>query len=97
MDQRITYVPFVGRPKRSDARLLKVAKGNIAYRVAKRFEERQPVVRIDVQTGGSGKEIADARMGVAEIDMASRRLKPDEADLTTHQIAATRGSAGQLK
>lgn len=56
--------------------------------IAKRFEERHPGVRIDVQTGGSGKGIADARMGVAEIGMASRALQPDEADLTAHPIAA---------
>lgn len=56
--------------------------------IARRFEERHPNVRIDVQTGGSGKGIADARMGVADIGMASRALKPDEADLTAHQIAA---------
>lgn len=56
--------------------------------IAKQFEQLHPAVRIDVQTGGSGKGIADARNGVAEIGMASRALKPDEADLTAHQIAA---------
>ncbi|WP_164101021.1 phosphate ABC transporter substrate-binding protein [Candidatus Laterigemmans baculatus] len=56
--------------------------------IAKRFEQRHPGVRIDVQTGGSGKGIADTRTGVAEIGMASRSLKPDEADLTAHPIAA---------
>ncbi|MBA2117067.1 phosphate ABC transporter substrate-binding protein [Bremerella alba] len=56
--------------------------------IARRFEERHPKARIDVQTGGSGKGIADARMGVADIGMASRALKSDETDLTAHQIAA---------
>ncbi len=60
----------------------------LATEIAKRFEELHPGVRIDVQTGGSGKGIADARMGVVDIGMASRSLKPDEADLTAHQIAA---------
>lgn len=60
----------------------------LATEIAKRFEELHPGVRIDVQTGGSGKGIADARMGVADIGMASRALKPDESDLTAHQIAA---------
>lgn len=60
----------------------------LATEIGKRFEELHPDVRIDVQTGGSGKGIADARMGVANIGMASRSLKPDEADLTAYQIAA---------
>ena len=56
--------------------------------IAKRFEEIHPGVRVDVQTGGSGKGIADARIGVADIGMASRALKNDESDLVSHQIAA---------
>lgn len=60
----------------------------LAAELAKRFEKLHPKVRIDVQTGGSGKGIADARMGVADIGMASRALKPDESDLVSHQIAA---------
>lgn len=56
--------------------------------IAKRFEQRHPQVRIDVQTGGSGKGIADTRLGMADVGMASRTLKPDEADLIAHKIAA---------
>lgn len=56
--------------------------------IAKRFEQLHPEVRIDVQTGGSGKGIADARNGISDIGMASRPLKPDENDLVAHQIAA---------
>ncbi|MDV6033257.1 MAG: phosphate ABC transporter substrate-binding protein [Phycisphaera sp. RhM] len=60
----------------------------LATEIAKRFEQQHPKVRIDVQTGGSGKGIADVRLGVADIGMASRPLAPDEADLTAHRIAA---------
>lgn len=60
----------------------------LATEIAKRFEAQHPAVRIDVQTGGSGKGIADVRQGVADIGMASRPLAGDEADLTAHQIAA---------
>lgn len=60
----------------------------LAAELAKRFEQLHPAVRIDVQSGGSGKGIADARTGVADIGMASRALKDGEADLTAHQIAA---------
>ena len=56
--------------------------------IAKRFEKLHPDVRVDVQTGGSGKGIADARLGVADIGMASRALKEEESDLVSHQIAA---------
>ncbi len=56
--------------------------------IAKRFEAQHPGVRIDVQTGGSGKGIADARIGTADIGMASRNLKGDETDLVAHKIAA---------
>lgn len=56
--------------------------------IAKRFESLHPKVRIDVQTGGSGKGISDTRNQVADIGMASRALKEEEKDLTAHQIAA---------
>lgn len=56
--------------------------------IAKRFEQVHPHVRVDVQTGGSGKGIADVRKGIADIGMASRGLKPGEDDLTSHAIAA---------
>ncbi|MEP3479924.1 MAG: phosphate ABC transporter substrate-binding protein [Fuerstiella sp.] len=60
----------------------------LAAELAKRFEQLHPDVRIDVQSGGSGKGISDARSGVADIGMASRALKDGESDLTAHQIAA---------
>lgn len=56
--------------------------------IARQFEAQLPGVRIDVQTGGSGKGIADARNGIADIGMASRALKDDESDVVAHQIAA---------
>ncbi|XZE51794.1 phosphate ABC transporter substrate-binding protein [Planctomycetaceae bacterium SH139] len=56
--------------------------------IATRFESQQPGVRVDVQTGGSGKGIADVRLDMADIGMASRPLNIEEADLTAHQIAA---------
>lgn len=55
--------------------------------MSKRFEAQNPGVRIDVQTGGSSRGVADARQGAADIGMASRDLKPDESDLEAHAIA----------
>jgi phosphate transport system substrate-binding protein len=49
--------------------------------IARRFEAGNPGVRIDVQTGGSSRGIADARRGLAHIGMVSRALGADEDDL----------------
>ncbi len=59
----------------------------LAMEIGKRFEQRHPGVRVDVQTGGSSRGVNDARMGLADIGMASRALKPEEADLTPYTIA----------
>jgi phosphate transport system substrate-binding protein len=55
--------------------------------IAKAFEARHPGVRIDVQSGGSSRGIADVRRGTADIGMVSRAPKPEEADLVAHAIA----------
>ena len=55
--------------------------------LARRFESLRPGVRVDVQTGGSGRGIYDSRKGTADIGMVSRSLKPEEQDLQAHTIA----------
>jgi phosphate transport system substrate-binding protein len=55
--------------------------------IARRFEAQNPGARVDVQTGGSARGIADARGGVADIGMVSRALKPEERDLRATPIA----------
>jgi phosphate transport system substrate-binding protein len=59
----------------------------LASEIARRFEQRNPRARIDVQTGGSSRGIADTRSGVADLGMASRSLSPDESDLEAHTLA----------
>jgi phosphate transport system substrate-binding protein len=59
----------------------------LAAEIAKRYEKQHPGVRIDVQMGGSSRGINDARMGLADIGMVSRALKPAEQDLTAFLIA----------
>ncbi len=59
----------------------------LAAEIAVRFEGQNPGVRIDVQSGGSSRGIADVRSGVADIGMASRPLADDEQDLFSDQIA----------
>ncbi len=55
--------------------------------IGKRFETLHPGNRVDVQTGGSSRGIADAVTGLADIGMASRALKPQEAHLFGSVIA----------
>ncbi|MEA5472291.1 phosphate ABC transporter substrate-binding protein [Spirulina sp. 06S082] len=50
----------------------------LALSMGQRFEEQNPNIRIDVQTGGSSKGLADAKQGLADIGMVSRALKPEE-------------------
>jgi phosphate transport system substrate-binding protein len=59
----------------------------LAAEIGKRFETQHPGVRVDVQTGGSSRGIADARRGLADIGMASRALNPAENDLLAFSIA----------
>jgi len=59
----------------------------LALEIGKRFEQRNPGIRVDVQSGGSTRGVNDARTGLADIGMASRALKPTESDLTSYRIA----------
>jgi len=55
--------------------------------MGKRFESLHPGSRIDIQTGGSSRGIADVLNGLADIGMASRALKPQEKNLYGWVIA----------
>lgn len=55
--------------------------------IGKRFESLHEGVRVDVQTGGSSRGIADVRSGLADIGMASRALTDMESDLQSYTIA----------
>ncbi len=60
----------------------------LASEIARRFEARYPEVRVDVQTGGSSRGIADVVTDLADIGMSSRALKPSEAaDRQTWTVA----------
>ena len=52
----------------------------LASEIAKKFEAEHPEVRIDVQTGGSSRGLADAAQGLADIGMVSRALKDEETN-----------------
>ncbi len=71
------------------ARLVVTGSSTVAPLVAeigKRFEAREGV-RVDVQTGGSSRGVADARLGLADLGMASRTLEASEHDLSSFTIA----------
>ena len=55
--------------------------------VAKRYESLHKDTRIDVQSGGSSRGIADTRQGLADIGMVSRSPKSNEKDLQWFAIA----------
>ncbi len=59
----------------------------LAAEIAKRFELLHPNVRIDVQTGGSSRGVNDVKAQLSDIGMASRSLKPNEAELLNFTIA----------
>lgn len=59
----------------------------LALEIAKRFEQNNKGVRIDVQTGGSGRGLADARSGATDLGLVSRALKAEESDLQSFTIA----------
>ena len=59
----------------------------LAVELAYAFEQLHPDVEIDVQTGGSSRGINDVRLGLSNIGMASRELKPEEQDLQSQTIA----------
>lgn len=78
-------------PSAEDSRTLTITGSStvapLVADAAKRFEESHPDIRIEVQTGGSSRGIADARSGLADLGMASRSLKDEESDLVQHRIA----------
>lgn len=55
--------------------------------IGKRFETLHPKVRVDVQTGGSSRGVADTRQGLADIGMVSRAMKDEEKDLHAFPVA----------
>lgn len=87
-----------GAPHRLDHSFANAAEGKLIIsgsstmaplvsEIGKRFETRHPGIRVDVQTGGSSRGVADVVNGLADIGMASRALKPQETHLHGSIIA----------
>ena len=81
---------LIGRAHAAEGKLTLTGSSTVAplaLEMAKRFEKQNPGVRIDVQSGGSSRGIADARSGAAQIGLVSRALKAEERDLIAHTVA----------
>jgi len=59
----------------------------LAAELAKRLEDKNPQLRINVQTGGSSRGLADIRQGISDIGMVSRKLNARENDVRSHLLA----------
>ncbi len=56
--------------------------------IAKQFENDNTDIKVDIQTGGSSRGIADTNKGISDIGMSSRALFPQEKiNLKTHTLA----------
>jgi len=75
---------------KSQARPIVVTGSSTVYPlmidIARRFEQQNPGVTIDVRSGGSGKGVVDLRAGVSEIAMVSRQPADNERDLFTFAL-----------
>ncbi|MFN2285853.1 MAG: phosphate ABC transporter substrate-binding protein [Anaerolineae bacterium] len=60
----------------------------LAAQIGQALNERYPELKLNIAAGGSTVGIAAIHDGTVDIGMASRKLKPDEAEgITVHQIA----------
>jgi phosphate transport system substrate-binding protein len=85
------FIPGVGCSKTEAGMKLTLTGSStvapLAAEIGKRFESLHPGIRVDVQSGGSGRGVTDARQGLADIGLVSRALKDDEKDLLPFTIA----------
>jgi len=59
----------------------------LAAELAQRLESKNPQLRVNVQTGGSSRGLADIRQGISDIGMVSRKLNDNEHDVQAHLLA----------
>ena len=55
--------------------------------VGQRFQERRSDVRINVQSAAGDRAVRDTRLGLADLGMLARPLRPDETGLIGYPIA----------
>ncbi|HEV7393617.1 MAG TPA: substrate-binding domain-containing protein, partial [Burkholderiales bacterium] len=77
-------------PKTVQGKLIVTGSGTLfplISDVARRFESRNPGIKIEVRAPGSGKGITEVRAGTSDISMLSRALFSNERDLFAFPIA----------
>lgn len=86
---------LVAQPSLSDTGQLTVTGSStiapLMSEIGKRFEKMHPQTRIEVQTGGSSRGIADVRRNLADIGMVSRALHTDEKKIFDGHLVALDG------
>ncbi len=86
----LAIVPGCSRSRRSTEQIILTGSSTVAplaAEIGRRFEKRFPDARIDVQTGGSSRGLADTRQDLCDIGMVSRDSKANESDLSWHAVA----------
>ncbi len=86
----VCMLSLAGTPLAAQDRLVLTGSSTVAplaLEIAKRFEQLNPGVRVDVQSGGSSRGIADVTSELADIGLVSRALKPEEETLASYTIA----------
>lgn len=87
----VSLIPIVGcsRDPAGVHRIVVTGSSTIAplmNEIGKEFEQLH-AVRVDVQTGGSSRGLADVRQGLADLGMVSRDPRPDERDVIWYPLA----------
>lgn len=83
-------VPPLNDVASADQMIIATGSSTVAPLVAEMvqsFEQQHPGVRINVETGGSSRGVADALRGLVDFGMVSRSLKPEEHELRAYTIA----------
>ncbi|MCU7906603.1 MAG: phosphate ABC transporter substrate-binding protein [Candidatus Thiodiazotropha sp. (ex Epidulcina cf. delphinae)] len=84
------WIGFGSSHAGENLRLLATGSSTVApvmAELARKYEQAHPGARIDVQTGGSSRGIADMINGLCDMGMVSRDLKPSERVLHAYTIA----------
>ncbi|MCU7925051.1 MAG: phosphate ABC transporter substrate-binding protein [Candidatus Thiodiazotropha sp. (ex Dulcina madagascariensis)] len=86
----VSWIGFSASHASDKLRLLATGSSTVApvmAELARKYEQAHPGARIDVQTGGSSRGVADMINGLCDMGMVSRDLKPSERVLHAYTIA----------
>ena len=82
---------YFGFGTKSEKEVLQLAGSStvapLVTAIAERYESHHPGVKLEIQTGGSGRGIRDTRSSLIDLGMVSRSPQRTEQDLNWHPIA----------